>query len=231
MTRIVLIPSVSIVLLVPCLVAASLSSPSARADSVKAKCPDLEKCAHAVAALTGTKLVFDPGLLKGAVGATENFELTKENAEVVFTQMLDQNALTRVPLADANAYTILRQRDARDSALPRFDADSKTTPDIPKTWDLGTLRYRLAHPELAEPIARTLRSFLPASSRVIPEELSGHLIIVASFPILANVLNLAQSMDVKPSGPALKHMEEKRKAAREAERRSRETRRSDDTPH
>jgi hypothetical protein len=207
------------VLLVPCLVAASLSSPSARGDSVKSKCPDLEKCAHAVATLTGTKLVFDPEILKGAIGATENFELTKENADVVFTQMLDQNGLTRVPIADANAYTILRQRNARDSALPRFDADAKTTPEIPKTWDLGTLRYRLAHPELAETIARTLRSFLPATSRVIPEELSGHLIVVASFPILANVLNLAQSMDVKAPRP------------REAERRARANRRTDNVVH
>lgn len=231
MTRIVPIPSVSIVLLVSCLVASSLSSPPARADSVRSTCPDLEKCAHAVASLTGAKLVYDPGLLKGAIGATENFELTKENAEVVFTQMLDQNALTRVPLAEANAYTILRQREARDSALPRFDADSKTTPDIPKTWDLGTLRYRLAHPELAETIARTLRSFLPATSRVIPEELSGHLIVVATFPILANVLNLAQSMDVKVSGPTLKKVEEKRKEARAAERRKPEERRGNDATH
>jgi hypothetical protein len=201
--------------LVSCL---TLAPSFAHAESVKAACPDLEKCAYAVAALTGDRLVFDPGILKGPIRATENLELTKEDAEIIFTQMLNQNGLTRLPLEGAKAYTILRQRDARDSALPRFDADSKTAPALPKTWDLAILRYRLAHPELAEPIARNIRSFLPGTARVIPDELSGHLLITAAEPILGSVLNLIQSMDVKVSKAILKSLAERRREHRSAER-------------
>jgi hypothetical protein len=207
----------SSLVLISCL---GILSASASADSVASKCPDLDKCAHAVSALTGIKLVYDPGVLKGSIQATSNFELTKENAEVIFTQMLDQNGLTRVPLDEANTYTIMRQRDARDSALPRLDADSRTTPVIPKTWDLATLRYHLSNAELAEPIARNIRSFMPGNSRVIPDEISGRLILVVSYPVMANVLNLIQSMDVKASASTLKKLEDRRKEARESERRA-----------
>jgi type II secretory pathway component GspD/PulD (secretin) len=195
-----------------------LFAPAAFADSVKTKCPDLEKCANAVAELTGSKYVFDGAMLKGPVQATANFEMTKENAEEVFTQMLDQNGFTRLPLSEPNTFTILRERDGRDSALPEITADSKTTPAIPKAWDLATLRYRLSQPELAEHLARNIRSFMPGNSRVIPDPISGQLIFVAPYPILANVLRLVQSMDVKVSTEKLKKLDEELRLNREAAR-------------
>ncbi|GEM_PF-3436473 len=197
-----------------------LSPAFARADSVKARCPDLEKCALAVSELTGEKFVYDAIALKGPIQATPNFELTKENADEIFTQMLDQNGFSRVPLSEPNAYTILRSRDARDSALPLLTADAKTTPSIPKTWDIATLRYKLTQPELAEHLTRNARSFMPANWRIIPDETSGQLILVAPYPILAHVLGLLQSMDVKVTPAQLKKLEGRRTEARESEHRA-----------
>ncbi|MBS1964025.1 MAG: hypothetical protein JST04_17565 [Bdellovibrionales bacterium] len=201
-------------LLATCLMVAPLF---ARADDLRSKCPDLEKCAHAVAELTGAKFVYDSGMLKDAIASTKNFDLTKGNADEVFTLMLNQNGFTRMPLAEANAFTILRQRDARDSALPTLVADAKTTPDFPKTWDLANLRYKLVQPELAEHICQNIRAFMPANSRVVPDDVSGQIFLVAPYPILANALKAIQSMDVKISaekmrqitGRGRKHREER----------------------
>lgn len=177
------------------------ATPFAHADDLRTKCADLEKCIHAVAELTGEKYVYDSGILKETIASTKNFELTKENADEVFTLMLNQHGLTRMPLADANAFTILRQRDARDSALPVLLADAKTTPEFPKTWDLANLRYELVRPKLAEHICQSIRAFMPANARVVPDEVSGQIFLVAPYPILAKTLQSIQSMDK----PALRH--------------------------
>jgi hypothetical protein len=192
----------------------------ASADSVKSKCPDLEKCALSVAELTGAKFVFDGTLLKGAIQASANYELTKENAEEIFTQMLSQNGFTRLPLTEARAYTIIRQREARDSALPVIQADAKTTPEFPKNWDLATLRYRLAQPELAEHICQTIRAFMPANSRVIADEISGQVLLVAEYPILASALATIQTLDVKTSPEKLKRLHEQMRQGRGPELRA-----------
>lgn len=186
----------SLLLLIPCLI---LAAP-VRAESVKSKCPDLEKCAHLVAALTGGKYIYDGESPKGVVRATENFEMTKENADEVFTLMLNQEGYTRLPLSEPGTYTILRQRDARDSALPLLVADPETTPDFPKNWDLATLRYKLSRPEGAEPICRNIRAFMPGNSRVVPDAASGQIFLVAPYPILATALQTIRSMDAKPPG-------------------------------
>lgn len=168
----------------------------AGATSVQSACSNLEKCTLATAEISGSKYLFDGNLKTVEISASPNFEFTKENAEEILSQMLDQNGFTRIPLSEPRTFTILRQRDARDSALPMYNADATTTPEFPRTWDLATLRYRTPRPHLCDHIARTMRSFLPGNSRVIPDEITGQILVTASQPILASVLEKIQAMDI-----------------------------------
>jgi type II secretory pathway component GspD/PulD (secretin) len=208
------IPQVALIAITGLLIVPSPASAAA----VKDACANLEKCANAIAELTGTKYVFDGKELAGMkIAATANFELTKENAEEVFTLMLEQNEYTRLPLGEEKAYTIIRSRNARDSALPIYTGDSTNLPKLPQHWDLSTARYRAQTPELVDHLARNMRSFLPANSRVIPDENSGTLLITAPNPIIRNVLNHIQALDVKLSPEKIKELkrarEERKKAA------------------
>ena len=180
-------------------------APAARAgQAYNEACPDLNTCAKSVSTLLGQKYLVDPETQGGAV-ATQNLELTKDNAEILFTTALHANGYTRVPLAGvANTFRIMRERDARDSNLPHVIADSKTGPDFSNTWDLGDLVYKLSNPEIAEHIARTLRSFLPANSRVIPDTLTGHVRLTAAWPELRRAFERIRDMDQKPSDAWLK---------------------------
>jgi type II secretory pathway component GspD/PulD (secretin) len=194
-----------------------LTPPLSAAALVKDQCANLEKCANAVAELTGTKYVFDGKELAGLkVAATPNYELTKENAEEVFTQMLEQNEFTRLPLGEEKAYTIVRSRVARDSALPIYSGDSQYLPKLPQHWDLSTVRYRAQTTELVEDLARTMRSFLPANARVIPYPSSGTLLITAPNPIIRNVLSHIQALDVKLSPEKIRERKREREQRRKA---------------
>jgi hypothetical protein len=185
-----------------------LASP-AGADSFAEKCAEVQSCAKAVSTLTGQKYVFD-GDVKTSFHATPNVELTQENAELLFTKMLYSSGYTRLPLGPQGTYEIERQRDARDSALPVFAADERHKPELPATWDLVTMKYKATHPESIEQIARLIRSFMPASARVIPTDLSGMLVLTAAGPELARIYDTIRENDQKPTAEMLKEWKEAR---------------------
>ena len=188
----------------------SIVPAEAFADSFEAKCPDLPACAKAVAELTGQKYVFD-GDLKGRSYATPNVELTKENAELLLTTALDRGGFARVPLGVPNTYMIARQRDARDLAIPLVSSDASTPPVLPETWDLLTLKYKATNPDGVEQIARSARSFMPANSRIVANELGGLLWVTDTAPNLKKIYELIRSSDIKPSAEMKKRWEERDK--------------------
>jgi type II secretory pathway component GspD/PulD (secretin) len=188
----------------------SMISGVAFADSFDAKCPDLAACAKAVGELTGQKYVFD-GDLKGRSYATPNVEFTKENAELLFTTALDRGGFARVPLGPPGTYMIARQRDARDLAIPLVSADATTAPVLPETWDLLTLKYKATNPDVVEQIARTARSFMPANSRIIANELSGFLWVTDTAPNLKKIYELIRTSDIKPTAEMKRKWDEKDK--------------------
>src|SRR4051812_44851161 len=100
-------------------------SPSFAA-SFNEKCPDIPACAKAVAEITGQKYVFDAHT-KEALKATGNVEFTKDTAELLFTYSLHQEGYSRIKLADGT-FGIVRERDARDSAISLVDCDQTSAP-------------------------------------------------------------------------------------------------------
>lgn len=190
-----------------------LLSHSAGAATFAEKCPDIATCAKVVGVLLGQKYLFDADV-KGKVEATSNLELTQENAENLFTGMLNINGFSRVPSGVENTYQILRQRDARDQAIPTVSASQKETPQLPNNWDLYTLKYQATHPDSVENIARTSRSFMPANARVIPVEVSGTLLITDTAINLKKLYGIIKDLDRKPSAEMKKRWEEEAKARR-----------------
>ncbi len=163
------------------------------AETFSKACADLPACVKAVSELTGDRYIYDKDL-KGGVDGSPNVELTKESASRLLSLALDLNGFTRVPVGDKE-FRIQRQRDARDTLLPVFEGSETAEPAWPDNFDAGSLHYVLKHPESAEEIARTLRSFMPANSRIIPSVLSGSELITASTPEMKNAFHYLRMLD------------------------------------
>ena len=182
-----------------------------QADVLIEKCPSIETCASIVSELLGQKYIFDPELVKGKVQATGNMELTKENAELLFTQMLHISGFSRVPIGQANTFQILREREARDSTIPIVKADKLTPPLLPNLWDVMILQYKLTFPKSADQIISIVRGSLPANARIVNAELNGSLLITDSALNLKRIYELVRDLDQKPILQGKKLLEEAEK--------------------
>lgn len=192
---------------------ASAFATTSFAASVTDACPDIQSCAKAVGELLGQKYIFDSEV-KGKVQATPNLELTKDNAEVVFTNILYLEHFARVPNGAPNTYQIVRDREARDMPVPLLKATQTEAPKLPNTWDLITLSYKATNAEVVDEIARSARSFMPANSRIIPYEAGGNLFITDSAQNIKKIYEIIVSMDQKPSAALRKRWEEHDRAGR-----------------
>ena len=181
------------------------------ADSFAERCPDIVSCAKVVSQMLGQKYVYD-GDVKGKWEATPNLELTKENAEVLFSNMLYTNGFTRMPLSVPGIYQILRVRDAKDSAIPTYYGSLKEDPKLPDTWDYATMVYTTVDTANIDEIPRVLRNFMPPSSRIISID-AGKILITDGIANLKKMHTLLKEIDVKPTA------EMKRKWAEEKKRR------------
>ncbi len=180
----------------------SLSGVSVHASSFAERCADIAMCAAQVSEILKQKYILAPDI-SGKIQATPNLELTKENAEVLFTNALYLNGYSRVPLGTDGTFQIVRVRDARDSAIPLVKSQKMQPPNLPDTWDLMTLEYKSSNPEGVEEMARTCRSFMPANSRIIPVELSGTLLVTDAAANLKKIYAMLKDMD-QPASLALK---------------------------
>jgi type II secretory pathway component GspD/PulD (secretin) len=197
-------------------VQSAVQSNEGRADSFMSKCPDIASCAKFVSELLGQQYVYDNDV-KGMINATANTEITRENAELLWTLLLNANGYARVPLGQPHSYQIVRQRDARDLNLPVIKGGPQMREaDIPANWDLFTLIYKTQFADNVEDLARLLRSFMPANSRIIPNLLSGSLLITDTGMNLRKVVGLLKETDLKPT-PELKKKWAERERNREAE--------------
>lgn len=180
-----------------------VASPAFAADTFAQKCPDFTACAQAVAQLTGQKYVFASEAIKGKPVFTDNLEMTKENAELVFTQLLHDYGYTRVPMGSPNVYQIKTIREAIDATLPQFTADFTQAPELPNSGDQVTLTYRAKEGDV-EDMARALRKVMPGRSRIVPHEASKTLLITDSATHLKSLYATIKDWDRKPTPEMLK---------------------------
>jgi type II secretory pathway component GspD/PulD (secretin) len=87
-------------------------------------------------------------------------------------------------------YRVLQTRDARDQELPMLtDTDPLPDSDLLITYALPV------HHTPSEYIARAMRSFMPANSRIIPDEATGDVLITDSAHNIAKLRKLVRRLD------------------------------------
>jgi len=173
------------------------SSVFAGAPTWKEKCVDLKSCIENVSALTGEQYVFDRDV-KGEMHFTDNLPFEKEDAELIFTTVLFQNGVARVPMKPG-VYQILRINDAKGKDLPYYTCDQRNPPKLPNTYDLVTMEYKFTNPAMAKESENVIRTYSDMGARIYGVESNGTLIIVEVAKNLNKIYRMLVSLDIKPS--------------------------------
>ncbi|MBL7715450.1 MAG: hypothetical protein JNL01_08255 [Bdellovibrionales bacterium] len=176
------------------------------------KCKTLPACVEFVSSLTHDQYVLAPGVAF-ETAATQNTEINAQNADLLFSMLLDLNGLARVPAGQPKLFKLVKQRDARDAAVPQYEASYDQDAIIPNTHDLATLNYAPKFPnfERLEEMARSLRSFLPANARIVPDAASMKVRMTAAIPDLKRCLKMMREMDRKPTAAEENDWKEQKK--------------------
>lgn len=154
------------------------------------------------------------------VTSSANLELTAENADLLLTSYLRLNQQTRVPAGQKGTYLILRDNEAKGSAVPSFQASMTQDPALPNNWDMVRLEYKMSHPESVKLLENLIRTYVDMGARIFGVEASGILVITTHSLEIKNVLNLIRMNDVKIDPAILKAgkaADERRESARKAE--------------
>lgn len=144
---------------------------------------DIMDLAKTMGKLTGKNFIVDKDV-KGKVTIISNGPITVGDAWRAFLTALDMNTFTIIP--SGRFLRIARQRDARDKQINTYTGSYS-----PNTDTLITRVFPLKHIG-AEEIARTFRSFMPTSSRIIPHQQTNTVIVTDTG---ANVSKLARMLD------------------------------------
>lgn len=170
------------------------------ADSFSDKCPDIASCAKVVSGLTGQKYLYELGEVKGKVSATSNLELTKENAEVLFTQMLFLNGFSRVQVAgQKETYTIQKIKEAKSSNLTVLETNQKFPPNFGLTYDLMMMKYKMTNSESMKAVVEFVSPNLRTDCTINGNELTGVIHVTSSAQDLRAIYQTIREMDQKPS--------------------------------
>lgn len=100
--------------------------------------------------------------LKGSTTLFIHRPMKPEALTELFHQVLYDNRYTAIDAPGKKGWIIRRGRDARDDVLPIYDSTN-----FPESSRIMTVIHNLKHAP-AEHIARHMRSFMPANSRIIP---------------------------------------------------------------
>ena len=175
-----------------------------RADSLEDACSNLNKCVDAVSELTGKKYLYN-GKLKGSLASSNNLELTKENADQLFSFLLNENGYTRVPVGE-NTFQIISSRDIRYTPTPKFLASYDKAPELPDNMDYVMMEYTVKNnkTKLSTEITRALRPFMSRYGRIIDVKSSGHIIFQDTARNLKRLYGLIKTVDIIPSKESLK---------------------------
>lgn len=142
------------------------------------ECSDLKKCVESVSKLTGKKYMYDKEF-KGGLQSSSNLEITAENAEVLFTSILEINGYGRVPTGVKDTYKIVALRDIRYEAVPMVSSDAQTAPAIPANSDYYLMNYKFTNYSQFQlrNSANSLRPYMSRFGRIIESKGTGVLTV------------------------------------------------------
>jgi type II secretory pathway component GspD/PulD (secretin) len=116
--------------------------------------------------------------------------LSSERAKALVLTILYRQSFTWVKDAATDIYRIAKLKDARDQEIPLI-SDGAPLPDSDL---LVTYIMTIAHTP-AEYIARTMRSFMPANSRIMSDDATNSVLITDSAHNIAKLKNLVGQLD------------------------------------
>jgi hypothetical protein len=183
-------------------------STSARAEV----CIDFKSCTKLMYDLKGQRYIWDAKFDEHKFSASPDVEMTKDNAELVYTSLLDFAGFARLPVGDGKTYRIERSVNLKEIEAPVFDASADKPPVLPNTWDWVTMRYKLKTPDEAGVLESMYRLHLPREARMQADDNSGNLIITGAVPVVRQMYETIRAADRPIGKVARAHYEEFRGA-------------------
>lgn len=172
-----------------------LALPLAEYAHAASTCKDLKSCADAMFELTGQRYVWNESAEKEKLRMSPETELTKVNADLVFTALLDQVGMARLPVGDGKTYRIMRSNERKELEMPIVDASAEKEPELPKTWDWVTMRYHTKTKELPSLIEQSYRLHVPREARMQADMNSGYLLIAGPAPMVRHMYGIVKGAD------------------------------------
>ena len=159
-------------------------------------CTDLVKCVELVSKLSGKKYIYDKEI-KGGINSTSNVQINAENADVLFTRILNLNGYVRIPTAIKDTYSIAFLADIRYETLPTIMVDMQTPPTLPQNDDyyLMTYNFKNYNNGQVRDTTNLLRPFMSRYGRVIELKTKGALIIQENASKLNQLYDIIKSND------------------------------------
>ena len=161
----------------------------------------------AYSALTGEQYLFNKDILGAPVQITDNLPFTKDDAELIFTNILYESGLARV-LIKPGVYNITRMNEAKGRDVQLIPCDQNTPPKLPNTYDLVTLQYRFTNGMMAKNSENVIRTYVDMGARIYGIEYPGMIYITEVAKHLNKAYAMLKDLDVKPT----KEFLEKQKA-------------------
>ena len=176
------------------------------------ECADLSKCVEYVSKLTGKKYMYDKEF-KGGLQTSSNMQINAENADVLFTSILEINGYGRVPTGVKDTYKIVALRDIRYETVPKISVDSQTAPTIVPNSDYFLMSYKFKNYKQNQmrETANSLRPFMSRYGRVIEIKQTGFLILQESSSKINQLYDLIKANDRELSKDEVVMMEKEEK--------------------
>jgi type II secretory pathway component GspD/PulD (secretin) len=128
--------------------------------------------------------------LKGAVTLFLRHSLKPQEMKELVYRVLNDNSYAVIDAPAKNGWIIERIRDARDDALPIYEAS-----EVPETNRLITAHYTTKYID-PESIARAMRSFMPTYSRILSTE-GSQILITDTGSNIRKVFAVVSRMDTE----------------------------------
>jgi len=171
---------------------------TAKAGNLKTKCSTLEQCAETVSLLTDRQYIY-PSKLKGKIKGTEGVDFTAENADSLYSHILNENGYTRILLEDKKTYRIINARDVRYTPVPQTTGSYDKAPNLPNNADYHMMTYQMKHPLVSTDLTRSLRPFMSRYGRIIDNKINGTLVVQDTALNLKRLYALIKKMDIEPT--------------------------------
>jgi len=140
-------------------------------------CKRVVDCVKEATEVTGIKYLYSAKMFDAKDELNTEMNLTKENADVVLSEVLSMFDYMKLPTKVENTWEIIPGRDIRYHAdLPTFKASKKLIPTLPNNNDPIHLVYQAQVGTEVGDIARNLRPFLSRYGRII--DMKGGIIIL-----------------------------------------------------